>query len=256
MYKAWTRTEMCERLGLKPEYRLSGFMSYGAWDDEKHFNNLRSALEEIGVKFESRKLQGFLSHVLEFNIDGRNYWFAIVYGGTMLSEYIHFAVALGSKRNIHIGSCGGLYPGISSMDLIIPTWSYGDESTTRMYARDVRDGKHMADPSLSKMIHSVLPAFLKVWNGPIVNNQAMMGETFDDVQSWSIQGFYGVEMETATVFAVSNHFNIPSAALLYVSDNLIKGQVVGDNSHLKEKEAREKVKREVYKSGLRVLIKD
>jgi hypothetical protein len=33
MYKAWTSTEMRERLGLSQDYSLSGFISYGAWDD-------------------------------------------------------------------------------------------------------------------------------------------------------------------------------------------------------------------------------
>lgn len=63
-------------------------------------------------------------------------------------------------------------------------------------------------------------------------------------------------METATVFAVSNHFKVPSAALLYVSDNLIKGQTVNDESHAKQKENREEVKDEVYKIGLQTLFED
>lgn len=254
MYKAWTPIEMRERLGLSQDYSLSGFISYGAWDDEKHFNNLKVALNDLGIKSEYRNLEGFLRHILEFTVNGKIYWFAIAYGGTILSEYVHFAISLGSKKNIHIGSCGGLYPDLASMNLIIPTWSYGDESTTRMYARDVKDGKHYSDKKLSKKLQDSIGSTTKIWNGPIMNCQAMMGETFEDVHSWSDQGFYGVEMETATLFAVSNHFNVQSAALLYVSDNLIKGQTVGDESHTREKEAREKVKMEVYKAGLNTIL--
>ena len=58
--------------------------------------------------------------------------------------------------------------------------------------------------------------------------QAMMGESFEDIQQWTIEGFLGVEMEAATVFSVSNHFNVPSAAMIMVADNLIENETVID----------------------------
>jgi len=45
---------------------------------------------------------------------------------------------------------------------------------------------------------------------------AMLGETREDIQGRSSEGYYGVEMESATIFAVSNHFHIPSAAMIYI----------------------------------------
>lgn len=254
MYKAFTASDWKKLLKLPENYSVSGFLTYGAYDNDKHFDYLFQTLNRLNIKYTSKKFTGFLKNIQEFVIDNKTYWFAVVYGGAILSEYEHLACLFGSNKNIHIGSCGGLYPEINSLDLIIPIYSYGNESTTRIYAREVLDHKHFSDKNLSKSVEQKIDKKIKVYNGPIITAQAMMGETWDDVHSWSKDGFYGVEMETAIVFAVSNHFKVPSSALVYVSDNLIKGQTVGDESHSKEKEVREEIKKEVYKVGILSLI--
>ena len=76
----------------------------------------------------------------------------------------------------------------------------------------------------------------------------------EDVKKWSEDGYYGVEMETATVFAVSAHFKMPSASVLYNTDNLIKGQTVGDQTHTQQKMQREEVKKDVYKIALEIVL--
>lgn len=244
MYKSVTAEDFRRQFNLPTDYKVRGMLSYGAWDEDKHFKKIVDISEELKILQTSRRLDGFLSRIVELTIENSIYWFTVMYGGAMLSECVHLASLLGSERNIHFGSCGGLYPEMNSLDLLIPTWSFGDESTTRAYARDHR---HYPDKTLSAFIRSKIPNKYKVWNGPAITYQAMMGETWDDVKSWSENGYYGVEMETATVFSVSKHFDVPSASLLYVTDNLIKGQVVGDDSHNQQKEIREEVKNDVYK---------
>ena len=254
MYKAFTAEEYKKHFLLPNNYSVEGLISYGAWDEDKHRNKIQKTLEELGISYMTKIMDGFLFNVLELKINNKNYWFVVMYGGALLSEYVHLASLFGSKRNIHIGSCGGLYPKMEHLDLLIPTWSYGNESTTRMYDREAVDFKHYSDKTLSKLLEKNLPKKYPIQKGPVISIQAMMGETWDDVKSWSDNGYYGVEMETATVFSVSKSFNIPSAALLYVSDNLIKGQTVGDESHTKQKDLREVVKDDVYKAGVLSLI--
>ncbi|MEI6396719.1 MAG: hypothetical protein WCO48_01430 [Candidatus Taylorbacteria bacterium] len=254
MYKTFTRSDFRKMFELPEDYVVDGFLSYGAWDIEKQRTNIKDVLKELNIEFSVGKLHGFLEHIFEINIGSKKYWFTVMYGGALLSEMTHLACLFGSKKNIHIGSCGGLSSKIDNMELILPTWSYGNESTTRTYEPDAKDFKHYADTSLVKKLKDNVPNNHKVWNGPIITNQAMMGETWEDVKSWSEKGYYGVEMETATTFSVSKHFNVPSAALLYVSDNLIKGQTVGDDSHIQQKARRELVKRDVYKAGILTLI--
>jgi uridine phosphorylase len=82
----------------------------------------------------------------------------------------------------------------------------------------------------------------------------MMAETFEDVTKWSEQGYLGVEMEAATVFAVSNHFAVPSGAILFVGDNLIRGESVFDESYKRSWHLREAVEAEQYRVAIAELL--
>lgn len=253
MYKTFTSQDLKRLIGLPEDYKVRSFISYGAWDDEKRFEDIQETLNVLGIKYTSRVMDRFLRHILEININNEIYWFAVVYGGTLLSEYLHSACLFGSERNIHIGSCGGLYPEMNSLDLVVPTFSYGTETSACMYERD-KDFKYYSDENLSKQIELKIDKKYKTWRGPINSCQAMLGETLEDVKKWSEDGYYGVEMETATVFSVSNHFKVPSAALMYVSDNLIKGQTVGDESHAQQKSLREELKKDLYKIAVKTML--
>ena len=109
-------------------------------------------------------------------------------------------------------------------------------------------------PITTKELIKNTPKELKIDTGPIMGCQAMMGETWEDVKSWSEAGYSGVEMETAVFFAVSNHYKVPCGALVYISDNLIKGQTVHDENHKNEKPKREAVKAEVYKTAIKTIL--
>ncbi len=142
----------------------------------------------------------------------------------------------------------------SSADIIIPTQSYGDESCTRMYTRGKKLNLHKTNTKLSKEIELLLPKDLTVWKGPIVTCQAMLAETLADIKTWAKAGFLCVEMETSTLFAVSNHFKVPCAAAVYISDNLVKGQTIGDEKHIEEKAKRRLVKDELFKSAIKAIL--
>jgi len=254
MYKAHDDNYYRSYLGLGDNYYVSGFISFGSWDEKRHLDILFDTLDKLEINYTTRNLNDFWEKIIEIKIENKNYWFTVMYGGARLSEYVHVASILGSKMNIHIGSCGGLYPEINSVEFIVPTWSYGDDSVTRSYERSALDNKHYSNVNLSNKIKNKINSKYKVWEGPVMTCQAMLGETLEDVQKWSNDGYYGVEMETATIFAVSNHYNIPSAGLVYVSDNLIKGQTTGDESFLNEKEKRMEMKREMFRVVVDVLI--
>ncbi len=143
---------------------------------------------------------------------------------------------------------------MNSLDLLIPAWTYGLESSASMYERENSEHKYFADEGLSKKLKEKIDNKYKVWNGPVISCHAMLGETYDDVQGWSKDGYFGIEMETATVFAVSKHFNVPSTSLMYVGDNLIKGQTVQDESHNQEKDQREELKKYVHRIAIETVL--
>jgi purine-nucleoside phosphorylase len=254
MYKTLTAEDYKSFLGLPSDYRVDGMLSYGTWDRVKQTEIFKTLLKKSGKNFEYGALPSFLAQVLEFNIEGKRYWFDVSYGGALLSEYLHLACLFGSKKNILLGSCGGLSPKVSSLDLILPTFSFGNESATRMYDPDAVDHRHASDAALTqRLIKKINPKY-KVWQGDTTTCQAMMAETLEDVQNWSKEGFLAVEMEAATIFAVSKHFQVPAAAILFVGDNLVKGEMVTSEGYQNNSEAKEEVRNEQYRVALEELL--
>jgi len=255
MYKNLTVKYYKKILHLSANYRVEGFLSYGGYGPKTHLKRLEKTLKKLQIKYKLKKLDNFLENVYELTINNKIYWFSVIYGNTVLSEYIHFACIFGSKKNIHIGSCGGLNRDINSADLIIPTYSYGDESTTRMYQKNNKKNTYYSDKKLSQNLKNRISKNFSVYSGPIMTVQAMLAETKQDIIHWAKAGYFGIEMETSTLFAVSRHFKVPATAALYVSDNLIKGQTAGDKKHVQEKKLRKRAKDEIYKIAILELTK-
>ncbi len=254
MYKTFSASDYKKYLGFSEDYHIEGMLCYGTWNKQKQIPIFKQAMADLGKQAEFNSLPEFLGRMTEFVIDGKRYWFDISYGGALLSEYLHLACLFGSKKNIVLGSCGGLSLDVNPGDLIIPTYSFGNESSTRMYSPDEVDNKHFPDENLSKSLQEKIKPDFRVLRGATTTSQAMMGETLEHIKKWSAEGFLGVEMEASTVFAVSKHFGVPSAGLIYMTDNLIKEETVLDESFKHGKERKEEVVKEQYRVALEELL--
>ena len=242
-------------LALPSNYHVDFILVSGTYDRDRELDRLFSALKNLEIDYSVEEIEDkFFSRITPITVGGVRLWFDISYGGAYLSEMLHLGCLFGSKGNILIGSCGGLKKGIKPLDIILPTYSYGDESTTRLYAHNVENNKHYSDKSLSNSIKNGLGKNVLIYHGPTITCQAMLGETKEDVSKWSAEGYLGVEMESSTLFAVSNHFEVPSAAILHVSDNLIEGDYVGSTNYNLLKQDREKLVIEKYKTALKTLL--
>lgn len=254
MYKNLSSDDYKKFLDLPSEYRVDGMLCYGTWARAKQVEVFKNTLEKLDKKYEYGSLKGFLEQIVEFNVEGKKYWFDVSYGGTLLSEYLHLACLFGSKKNILLGTCGGLSPEVPGSSIILPTFSFGNESATRMYDPVAIDHKHYSDTTLTSNLKKRLDARYKYWEGGTITCQAMMAETSEDVQTWSAEGYLAVEMEAATVFSVSRHFQVPAAAILFVADNLIKGETVADKDFQKNKLVRAEMREEQYRVALEELL--
>lgn len=252
MYKAYTANDWREHLGLSPDYAVDGFIVFGTYQ-RSLYDMLQASMERLGKQAEYRRFQDeFLEPILEFRLDGKCYWFVIVYGGALLSEYLHLACMFGSKKNILLGTCGGLKPGANSLEFVVPDWSYAEESSAKGYQPDTGH-RYKSDRALSDALAGALSQGHVVHRGPTITYQAMLSETLGDILRWSGQGYVGVEMEAATVFAVSNHFGVPSAALLRIGDNLIEQETVVDTPRQSVEYLRHRVSQEAFDIALKEL---
>lgn len=254
MYTSLTAQDYRRNWKLPDDYHVDGMLCYGTWDVQKQIGLFKETLETLEVDFTYGELTGFIGKIIEFNVEGKRFWFDVSYGGAMLSEYLHIACLFGSKKNILIGTCGGLSPDVSSLDLILPTNSWANESATRMYSRSVKDNRHPSDKALTQRLNDRIGSQFKIWSGSTTTCQAMLAETPEDIQEWSKEGFLGVEMEAATIFAVSNHFHVPSAAMLIVMDNLIKNETVLSDSHEQKRVQREEIRKVLYRVAVEELL--
>ena len=254
MYTTLTAQDFRRNWKLSDDYHVDGMLCYGTWDIKKQMTLFKETLENLEMDFTYGELSGFIGKIIEFRVEDKRFWFDVSYGGVMLSEYLHLACLFGSKKNILLGTCGGLSPNVSSLDLILPTNSWANESATRMYDRSVKDNKHFSDKALTKHLKDRIGSQCKIWSGSTTTCQAMLAETPEDIQDWSKEGFLGVEMEAATIFSVSNHFNVPSAAILVVMDNLIKNETILSEGHEQKKTQREEIRKVLYRVAIEELL--
>jgi len=229
----------------------------GAYIRDPEIKLFESTLKKLGVDLKREEIKdGFFNGIKSVVIGKKRFWFDVVYGGAYLSELLHVACTLGAKKIIQIGSCGALRESIKLWDLVLPSKSYGNESTTRAYAPDATDNFHLANKELQNDIRLKIPAGKNSHSGEIISNQAMLAESLEDVEKWRKEGFIGVEMESATTFAVANHFKVPAASLLFVSDNLVKRELVTDMSSKRDNLNKTETKEMIYKIGLNTLTLD
>lgn len=254
MYKTFTAADYRKHHNLPPNYTVNGFIIVGTFHPGP-YKQLKEVLAKLGhdVSYKKVKDSPYFEPVLEVTINGKIYWFTIAYGGTLLSEWLHLACLFGSQNNVLIGQCGGLLADANTPDIVMPTYAYGDESVTRMYEPEANH-HHAADKALTNQLAQKLEPQHKVWRGPTMTCQAMMAETWEDIQKWSSEGYYGVEMEAATIFAVSNHFNRKAAAVLVIGDNLIKQKTVQDEGYGDGLDVRLQVRGDIFAAVLEEML--
>ena len=253
MYKALTAKDYLESIKLKQDYTVDGFLIFGTYQ-KYPYEELKESLLRIGCVAEFRHIEDeFLNNILEFKVNNKTYWFTVAYGGVLLSEYLHLACLFGSKMNILLGSCGGLKKGADSGEIIVPEWSYAEESSAKAYQPDA-DNKYLSNKELSEQLVNNIDIGCEIHRGATITYQAMLAETWEDIQRWVKQGYVGVEMEAATIFSVSNHFNIPSAAILMIADNLIEKETVLDISYDESKERRRGISSSIFDVALRKML--
>ena len=257
MYIKYGADDYRRFLGFPDNYSVDGLLACGVWDlhaEEKHIPHLIAALDAKKIQY---KLTRFdkkdIGHGYELAIADKIYWFVPVMGTAVMSMYIHMASLFGSKRNILLGSVGGLAPGMKSGDFIIPTSSIGNDNA-RMYDRSNKSNVYKPDDILFNILKSKLIGNYKVWEGVTTTCEILLAETQDDINNWSKEGILGVEMEAAIFFAASKYFKIPAVSLLFAADNLIEDQSFLSDEYKKSKEKRNLIRQQQYEIGLDLLI--
>ncbi|OGM12082.1 hypothetical protein A2Z22_03250 [Candidatus Woesebacteria bacterium RBG_16_34_12] len=257
MYTLLSKDNFRRHFELTKDYVVEGLLLSGAWDlgsTDNHLPYLRNTLDSLDVKYEIKKFEQInAGHLHEITIDNKYYWFVPVMGTAVMSIYAHIASILGSRKNILIGVVGGLAEGIKPGDFVLPKKVFGNDNALK-YQPQNKDKFFYPDKKLYKKLLQRLPSGVKIWEGKTITCEVMLAESPGDVKQWSKENYLGVEMEAAMVFALSNHFKIPSAAIFSVSDNLIENETLLHESHQLSQSQRRKARSIQYDIAIRELL--
>lgn len=255
MYRSYSADDWRNYLKLPDDYRVDGVLMFGS-NESYAYDLFENALKRSGTSYELKRLDGeYLQAIYECTIENKKLWFFVAYGSAQLSEFLHLACSFGSKTNILLGNCGGLKQGVEAYDLVIPTYSYATESSATTYQPDVAN-EFESNNELSAALASQLIGRHSVHRGKTMTCQAMFGEGNEHIEAWSQEGYLAVEMEAATVFAVSNYFNIPSAAIVKVIDNLAKHETIVENGYDPAEKSHDAIAGEMFDVALVQLLHD
>ena len=138
----------------------------------------------------------------------------------MAAHFVHIWCGAGVKTVIQLGWFGALQHGMDAGDVVVPEHAAREEGVSEWYLP-----KGMladATPELASAVATAVRAKgIAVNEGPLFTTPSMLAESRDVILNWSRHGWLGVDMETASTFAVAKHFGARRAAALVLIDDLV-----------------------------------
>ncbi len=217
MLKETTREEWLSILGLPPENVPEVIILRGTRNLKMQYELHKPMFQEI---FEICSPNGLVEDVFIGKIQGKTVGYASVYGAPMASEVTHIFGVLGTKLVIQTGCCGALHEGILAGDILCPTSAYMGDGASQYYLE--RTGDVDASGWLIEKIGAGRHGGTRLYTGPIFTTSALLAEGENEIDDWRKKGYFGVDMETASTFAVAKYFGVDRISLLYVFDELRK----------------------------------
>ena len=181
--------------------------------------------EDIVEKFSSCEIGSFLSTNMERKVYKIKYkekeftFFMAGVGGPMIAADIDDLASVGVEKVIIFGNCGVLDKKIEDCSIIIPTKSFRDEGTSQHYVPDSET------IDLNKKYKKDFIEVLKEYNfkyteGFTWTTDAIYRETPEKIKYFKEKGAVCVEMEGATIAAVTKRNKIDHFTFYYAGDNL------------------------------------
>ena len=138
------------------------------------------------------------------------------FGAPAAVDVLETVLALGAKKIIVVGFCGGFADNLKIGDLIIPDEIKREEGTSYHYLSP----EIICQPdlnlyrSISKFLSNEFKTILK----KTVSVDGIYRQTIQKEKQWLKSGYVGVDMESSAILSVCQFYNIPAACVLMVSD--------------------------------------
>ncbi len=139
-------------------------------------------------------------------------------GSAMAATIMDLLTAASPKAVLFLGKCGGLKKKNQLGDLILPIAAIRGEGTSNDYL--LPEVPALPAFSLQKAVSTTIRNFnLDYWTGTVFTTNRRVWEHDEEFKEYLRKTrAMAIDMETATIFSVGFHNEIPSGALLLVSD--------------------------------------
>jgi DeoD family purine-nucleoside phosphorylase len=137
-------------------------------------------------------------------------------GGPSAAIVISELADLGARVLIRVGTCGGLRSQLNLGDLVVGTRALPFDGTGTV----LRAGGSALEPDPG-LVEAVLAANGQVRPGPVASTDLFYETPDEEFQRWLDAGALAVEMETATLYALSSRRGLRAVSLLLVTDLLV-----------------------------------
>ncbi|MDE6844936.1 MAG: nucleoside phosphorylase [Lachnospiraceae bacterium] len=138
------------------------------------------------------------------------------YGAPAAVDTLETLRALGAKRIIIVGMCGGFSPNINVGSVIVPNKVLCEEGTSFHYFENIE----FIEPD--KLLFNQAQAFFsdkfEVSTNSTVTSDAFYRQTFAKEAFWRERGCVGVDMESSALLSVSRYYSLPAVSILLCSD--------------------------------------
>ncbi len=137
-------------------------------------------------------------------------------GGPSAAIVISELADLGATRLVRVGTCGALDPSLALGELLIATEAISDDGTSRALGAA---GRVAADPALTAALKAAGDGGARM--GVVASTDLFYEARDGQEQDWRSAGALAVEMEAATLYALSARRGVQAAAVLIVTDLLL-----------------------------------
>lgn len=138
------------------------------------------------------------------------------YGAPAAVDTLETLLALGVKRIIGMGMCGGFSEDIHVGDVVVPRRIFCEEGTSQHYLGNVENV--MADEDIQKALTAHFSKNFNVLESPTVSTDAVYRQTMAKEEVWRSRGCAAVDMESSALLSVCQYYSVPAAIALICSD--------------------------------------
>ncbi len=161
-------------------------------------------------------------------------------GGSKSGVELEVLIALGVKKFVAIGSAGSLQKHIITGDICLPTQAIRDEGTSYHYQAPSKYS-HPHKSMLQKLEKILQRKKFPYFSGSTWTTDAPYRETIRKIETYRTEGCLTVEMEAASLFAISKFRKVPLISILGISDELTSNHWQPFFHHKKHHQAKEKL---------------